>query len=203
VTLSTFVSCGLLGLLVGGCVPEALLGGQQASQDQDEDTDTTEDVDDDSPSLQEVEGTCTSWKYAYCDAIEACSAFVSREQCELDLGWLICRPDAELESCERRIEDALNDDECEELPDDCGPSTIADRSRPTELCEDIHHEMCEFRFFCGLEFSTEACLDTLSKTEPCKAFTSFLPTAIDCAEAYSTLGCEEGMPPVCVGALRY
>jgi len=201
--LRTLVAPSLISFLVWGCVPEALLGAQQSSQDTDEDAEDPDDAPDDSPSLEEVEGTCTSWKYAYCDAIEACSAFVSREQCELDLGWLDCKPDADLESCERRIQEALSDDACEDLPDDCGPGTIADRSRPTALCEDIHHEMCEFRFFCGMEVSTEACLDTLSKTEPCAKFTSFLPTAFDCADAYSTLGCDEGMPAACVGALRY
>ncbi len=179
------------------CAPSTLLEDQERESFQKEESKSTAKR---SPT---GEGTCDDWKFAYCDAIDACGAFTSREQCELDLGWLICRKDAPLGSCEQAIRTAVKSDSCEELPLDCAPATIADRSLPTELCEDIHREMCEFRFFCGLEFSTEACLETLAHTEPCEEFTSFLPTAVECAEAYSTLGCEQGMPKVCAGALRY
>lgn len=184
-----------------GCDPSALLGAQPDPTDEEPEEDEENEPDPTPPDVPA--GTCTSWKYAYCDAIVACSAFVSREQCELDLGWLVCQSKADLGKCEQKIRAALEDEDCEELPQDCGPSTIADRSMPRELCEEIHREMCEFRFFCGLEFSTEACLETLTRTEPCDAFTSFLPTAVDCAEAYGKLGCEEGMPSVCKGVLRY
>lgn len=186
------------------CDPEGLLGGSQSSTDDEKagDTSASDDRDDrDYPDAPE--GSCNAWKYAYCDAIVACSAFVSREQCELDLGWLVCKESAPLGKCQQKIERALEKEACEDLPKDCGPSEIADRTLVTELCENIHTEMCEFRFFCGLEFSTDACMDSLSQVEPCGAFTSFLPTAVDCAEAYSTLGCEQGMPPVCAGSLRY
>ena len=179
------------------CDPEALLGGNSGEEQTDDDTGVDDRDYPDAP-----EGSCNAWKYAYCDAIFECSAFVSREECELDLGWLVCKDDAPLGKCQQKIERALKDKECKDLPDDCGPAAIADRSLVTELCENIHTEMCEFRFFCGLEFSTEACMDSLSQTEPCGSFTSFLPTAVDCAEAYSTLGCEQGMPPVCAGCLR-
>ena len=177
------------------CAPQSLLDAQE---------DSFEPQPDDPNSYPDApEGSCTSWKYAYCDAIAACSAFVSREQCELDLGWLECLSDAPLEKCEAKIRKALDDEDCDALPQDCGPKTIADRTKPTQLCEEIHAEMCEFRFFCGLEFSSDACMETLSLTEPCEKFTSFVPTAVECSEAYSKLGCEEPMPRVCAGALRY
>ena len=184
------------------CAEASLLGAQRDAfeEDQGKENETGEDGESNYPDAPA--GTCTAWKYAYCDAIIACSAFIDKDQCELDVGWLVCRDDAPLEKCETAIRTALGEDDCDELPVECGPSAIADRAPVVELCEEIHNEMCEHRFFCGLEFSTESCMDTLSQTEPCTGFTSFLPTAVDCVEAYSTLGCEEGMPKVCAGALR-
>jgi hypothetical protein len=200
-TVNVRLCCSIISLLIPfvgtACAQASLLDSQETSLDQEESSGDVE-LNPDAPK-----GSCTAWKFAYCDAIEACDAFSDREQCELDLGWLVCRDDVPLGGCEQGIRDSLDADDCDALPAKCGPSTIADRSLPTELCEEIHDAMCEFRFFCGLEFSKDACLETLSRTEPCSAFTSILPTAAYCAEAFKTLSCGSGLPEVCAGALRY
>jgi hypothetical protein len=186
-----------------GCVPTSILDGQEGSLDPVDSEDPADSEEEEESYPEAEEGSCTAWKFAYCDAIVACSAFVTREQCELDLGWLVCQDSAPLGECQKKIERAVEDDACDELPEECGPSAIADRTLAIELCQNIHTAMCEQRLFCGLEFSAEACLDSLSRSEPCEAFTSFLPTAVDCAKAYSRLACDEGMPEVCAGSLRY
>lgn len=147
-------------------------------------------------------GSCSAWKFAYCDAIDACSAFETREECELDLGWLQCRDDAPLGACQELIEDALKDEACEELPGECGPGAIADRSIVSQLCEEIHLAYCEHRLICGLEFSFDACLETIARVEPCDSFTSTLPGASDCAQAYTRAECDGKAPEVCIGVLR-
>lgn len=189
------------GIMPLGCIDPGLLGmNEQAAEQDTADDETPESEDPDYPDAED--GTCSAWKFAYCDAIDACSAFDTREQCELDLGWLVCLPDAPLQSCQEKIEKAVKDKACDDLPQDCNPAEIADRSLPYQLCLDIHTSLCEYRLYCGLELSLDGCVETLNRTEPCDSFTSFLPTAVDCAEAFTTLACGDPLPEVCVGSLR-
>lgn len=189
-------------LLLFGCDLSDLVGGEAAptAEEPEPETDKGQDDHTDYPDVED--GTCSSWKFAYCDAIAACSAFETRQECEFDLGWLVCTEDAPLAKCQTKIEAALKNDDCEALPQDCTPDEIADRTLPHELCQEIHVALCEYRLYCGLELSLEGCVETLDRVEPCDSFTSFLPTAVDCADAYDMLGCGQPMPQVCAGSLR-
>jgi hypothetical protein len=192
-----------LGLAGAGCDPADLFSGNnQTKTDEAERAEKNQDAEDERDFPDAEDGTCSAWKFAYCDAIVECSAFVTREECELNLGWLVCKEDAPLGSCQARIERAVEKEECDDLPEDCSAAQIADRTLATQLCKDIHVALCEHRLFCGLELSLDGCIETLARVEPCEEFTSFLPTAVDCTEAYSVLGCGEPMPEVCAGSLR-
>jgi hypothetical protein len=192
-----------LGLF--GCMVTDMLAGDKGQSQSGDDEAETPEIPEDSPPYDrdDTEGTCHGWKYAYCEAIAACDAFSSREQCELDIGYVICREDAPLAECEAAIDAAVKAKKCSELPPECGPSTIADRTIPSMLCEDVHEAICEYGLYCGLELSMEGCLNSLARTEPCDSFTAAWPGAYECADAYSMLQCGGAMPDVCVGSLRY
>ncbi len=200
----------LLLLILGpssltGCMVTDMLTGNNGGEDSADEDAEMQEFPIESPPYDrgDSEGTCHGWKYAYCDAIAECDAFSSREQCELDIGYVICRADAPLAECEAAIDAAVEAKKCEDLPPACSPSVIADRTIPTQLCQDMHEAICEYGLYCGLELSLEGCMNSLARTEPCDAFTAAWPGAYECADAYSMLSCGESMPQVCLGSLRY
>lgn len=157
----------------------------------------------DTPDYEAEPGSCNDWKISYCEAVEECSAFSTTEDCQLDLGYVRCHEDAPYTSCQERIDKALDEKSCKELPDDCNPADIADRTIPTQECRAIQDAICEFNLFCGYEFSTESCLASLETSAPCGAFTAVLPESESCVEAISMLGCSDPIPTICSGVLRY
>lgn len=191
----------LLPTLLPGCMATDLLTGGNQGGDEDEAV-APEAPEREPYDRRGTEGTCHGWKFAYCEAIAQCDAFSSREQCEVDVGYVICREDAPLGECEAAIDAALEADRCEDLPPECSPTYIADRSTPQKLCEEMQAAICEYGLYCGLELSEDGCLDSLARTEPCSDFTAALPGAYECADAYSMLSCGSAMPEVCRGALR-
>jgi len=203
-----FVTSGLLlaALFLSGC-EEFLsgLGGGQPEPDegQEQEDDSGTGGNQASPNYEAEPGSCNDWKISYCEAVEECSAFSTSADCQLDLGYVRCHEDAPFTSCQERIDEAVRSKSCEELPDDCNPSEIADRSVPTRECRAIHDAICEFNLFCGYEFSTESCLASLETSSPCGAFTAVLPESEACIDAISTLGCSDPFPGICAGVLRY
>lgn len=148
------------------------------------------------------EGSCNAWKVSYCDAIEQCDAFADREQCEIDIGYVRCKEDAPFAWCDTEIRKSLKDDACGELPSECAPAEIADRTVPTQYCEDLHEEMCEWSLFCGYEVSVESCMATKDTSEPCDQYIAVWPGIEDCLEAWATLACDEAAPEICRGLFR-
>jgi len=189
------VSCGLVSIL-SGC--------SAGNLDFGDGTDTGETTPNDGASpydRSESEGTCDGWKFAYCDAIAACSAFESREQCELDLVHMDCLPDAPIESCAAEIDAAVESEKCDELPFECSPVNIADRSEANARCEEIHEAQCEFRLFCGLDFNLEACLSDAALKEPCGDFLAAKPEASECANDIAKTACDSPAPASCINVL--
>lgn len=152
---------------------------------------------DDPQDTDSPPGSCNAWKIGYCNAVTRCS-FESREQCELDVGYLMCRDDAPLGACIERMSEA----ECSAMPSDCRPAAIADRTLPTEVCRELQAEHCEWSLYCGYEFSLEGCQVNLAAAQPCTEFTAVLPGYEQCLEEYRTLPCNGQLPASCEGLLR-
>lgn len=142
-------------------------------------------------------GTCNAWKVSYCKAVARCS-FDSRAKCETDVGYVMCLEDAPFGACAKALDEA----KCDEMPDHCGPQTIADRTLPTSVCRDMQREICEWSLYCGYEFSLEGCQATLAQAQPCGEFTAVLPGYEQCLLDWRTLPCDVQMPPSCEGILR-
>lgn len=194
--ISLFLNVGL----VSGCEEFGLPGGSSASEpaDQEDDTggkDTTREY-------SAEPGSCNDWKISYCEAVESCSAFSTQKECEVDVGYVRCAQDAPFGSCRARIDKALAEGACDELPTDCDPVEIADRSVPASECGDIYGAICEFGYFCGAELSIESCLASLQASSPCSQFTAVLPQSEACVDAISVQGCGDPLPAICTGVLR-
>lgn len=185
----------LTALSCGGCVEVGLPG---SSGDQVQPGSTAPRAD----SGDVEEGSCDAWKVAYCDAIDQCDAFSNQQECEIDVGYVRCKEDAPLSRCQLEIEEALSRDECGELPAGCTPTDIADRTVPTQSCERLHEEMCEWSLFCGYELSVESCMATKSTSEPCDQYTAVWPGITDCLDGWATLACDESAPEICRGLFR-
>lgn len=142
-------------------------------------------------------GSCNAWKVSYCDAVSRCS-FGTRQKCELDVGYLMCREDAPVAECAEAIAEAS----CGNMPAGCGPADIADRTLPRQVCEDLQKEICEWRLFCGFDFTLEGCRLNLEAAQPCREFTAVLPGYEQCLEDYRRLPCDVQVPSSCEGLLR-
>lgn len=149
------------------------------------------------------EGTCDAWKVSYCKAVARCSSFERRQECEDDVGYVICFPDADTAGCQKEIEAALDDDACEELPTDCGPNELADRTEPFAACRDIYEAICEWNIACTLFESLDGCITRLETDAPCSDYTAALyPNVEPCIEAYRRLSCGDSPPAECDHVLR-
>lgn len=176
----------------------------EAEQEEAGDGDGDGDGGDDGEGGYEAEpGSCNAWKISYCEAIEQCSAFATQQDCQVDVGYVRCLSDAPVERCGEEIDAALKKDACEELPTDCTPQQLADRTVPRQLCQDIYQELCEFDFFCGATVSTETCVASLETSTPCTSFTAVLPQGENCVAAIRRLSCGDALPQECVEVLRY
>lgn len=152
----------------------------------------------DAPDREPVEpGSCNAWKVSYCDAVTRCS-FGARQECEADVGYVMCQDDAPVGACA----EALDEASCGKMPKDCTPADIADRTLPTAVCRALHEEICEWSLYCGYEYSLEGCQVNLARTQPCHEFTAVLPGYEECLAAYRTLPCDVATPPGCEGLLR-
>lgn len=186
-------------LLLPGC-PELGFGpgGGAAETPEGED----EDADDDQEYTAEP-GSCNAWKISYCKAIDECDAFSSQEECEIDVGYVRCLDSAPVAKCVDDIDSALEKNKCGNLPSECTPEYIADRTIPTALCGEIYRAMCDFNVFCGLETSVESCISAMNVGAPCTEFTAAWPGAEVCPDLIDQMGCNAQIPSECVGVLRY
>lgn len=187
----------VMGLLLGatGCL-ELGMGGSGSS---DSGGDSSDDEDDADAS----ETACNDWKVAYCDALEQCESFSSRDECENDVGFVVCKASAPVEVCRTEIRAALREGSCEDLPgSECAPEEVADRSLPKAACEALHEEVCELQLDCGLTYTAEECLAELGAADPCTDYYAVWPGIDACLEAYPQLGCSDALPEVCMGILR-
>ncbi len=148
-------------------------------------------------------GSCNAWKISYCNAIEECDAFSSHEECQIDVGYVRCLDSAPVAKCADEIDRALEKKKCGELPSECTPQKVADRTVPTQLCEEIYRAMCDFNVFCGLEISVESCIAAMNVGAPCTEFTAAWPGAEVCPDLIDQMGCRAQIPSECVGVLRY
>ncbi len=190
-------------LLVGaanasfGCVPVDSMDAAQedAEADGGDDQDPQGENDGEGPDAEP--GSCNAWKISLCDAVTRCS-FNTEEECETDVGYVMCQDDAPLARCARELEDA----DCDELPKDCEARDIADRSLPGQVCQDLQEASCEWSLTCGYELSLESCLANQAAAQPCSEFTAVLPGYEDCLEAVRFLPCDGTLPASCQGLLR-
>lgn len=156
------------------------------------------DGDRDAEDREPVEpGSCNDWKVSYCDAVSRCS-FGTRQECEIDVGYLMCREDAPFAECAQAIGEAS----CGNMPPGCGPADIADRTLPREVCQELQKEICEWRLYCGYDFSLEGCQINLAAAQPCGEFTAVLPGYEECLADYRRLPCDVEVPSSCEGLLR-
>lgn len=147
--------------------------------------------------------SCNDWKVAYCEALEECSAFSSRDECENDVGYVVCKEGAPVGKCHSEIRSALREGACSALPgSECTPEEVADRTAPKAACEALHAEVCELQLYCGLTYTTEECRSELSAADPCSNYYAVWPGIDACLEAYPKLGCHDSLPEVCMGILR-
>ncbi len=182
---------GFFALLFVGCVPVDSMD----AAGQDGATGGTGGGGDDGPTADP--GTCNAWKISFCDASTRCS-FNTEEECEADVGYVMCKADAPFAACA----EALDDADCDELPKGCDPRDIADRSLPTQVCQDLQAATCEWSLTCGYELSYESCVASQAQAQPCGEFTAVLPGYEDCLAAYRTLPCDGTLPESCQGILR-
>lgn len=183
---------GLLALPFFACVPAGSMDGVNADGTGGA---TSGEGGGDGPTADP--GTCDAWKIAFCGATTRCS-FDTKEECETDVGYAMCRQDAPLGKCA----EALEDSKCDELPKDCDPRDIADRTLPTAVCEDLQAAACELSLTCGYELSYEGCLANQAAAQPCGEFTAVLPGYEECLDAYRTVPCDGTLPESCRGLLR-
>jgi hypothetical protein len=147
-------------------------------------------------------GSCDAWKVAYCNAVAACNAFESEESCKVRVGYVQCLEDAPVGDCADEMDAAVEKERCEDLPQDCGPSDIADRTYPNRACNDLYEAFCERSLFCGTASDLESCQSGLNATDPCSSFTAVLPTYDDCLAGVKELACQEQTPASCTGVLQ-
>lgn len=193
---ASVLTCGAL-LLPVGCLavelqdPEAEGTGGTGPSDGADDGENPGDREPVEP------GSCNAWKVSYCDAVSRCS-FGTRQECEIDVGYVMCREDAPVAECAEAIEEAS----CGDMPSGCSPTSIADRSLPTEVCQELQTEICEWSLYCGYDFSLEGCQIDLAAAQPCGEFTAVLPGYEECLADYRRLPCDVQVPPSCEGLLR-
>lgn len=192
--------CSCTSLLLG-CEEFGLPGS--APDAQETSSEDSEDRDRQSVQFSAEPGSCNDWKISYCEAVEECSAFSTTEECQIDVGYVRCASGAPFKDCQERIDAAVSEGACSELPDDCNPAQIADRTVPQQACKDIYGAICELGFFCGSELSIESCLASLQTSTPCEQFTAVLPESEECIDALSVQACGDPLPPICNGVLRY
>lgn len=193
----TLLSALLVGCcaLIAGCLPVEL---EQSGQEGSGGTGGDDDDDDVDPDREPPEpGSCNSWKVSYCDAVARCS-FGTRKECETDVGYVMCLEDAPFGECAEAIDEAS----CGDMPAQCDPADIADRTLPTAVCQELQKEICEWSLFCGYDFSLEGCEADLARAQPCGEFTAVLPGYEECLADYKTLPCDVQLPPSCEGLLR-
>jgi hypothetical protein len=178
-----------------GCVPVQNMEGAEEDGALDGGDDQDPQGDGDGPNAEP--GTCNAWKISLCDAVTRCS-FDTQEECETDVGYVMCKADAPVGRCARELEDA----DCDELPKDCDARDIADRSLPQKVCQDLQEASCEWSLTCGYELSLEACLANQASVQPCSDFTAVLPGYEDCLEAVRFQPCNGTLPASCQGLLR-
>jgi hypothetical protein len=198
VSLTGLLSCTSLLL---GCEEFGLPGS--APDVVDEGSEESSDRDRESVQPSAEPGSCNDWKISYCEAVEECSAFSTTEECQIDLGFVRCASNAPFKDCQERIDAAIAGGVCSDLPTDCNPEQIADRTLPAQACQDIYGAICELGFFCGSELSFESCLASLLTSTPCDQFTAVLPESEQCIDALSVQACGDPLPPICNGVLRY
>lgn len=174
------------------------MGGTPSGGDSSDEGDGDGDTD-----SGEEGASCNDWKVAYCDALDACETFSSREECENDVGFLVCKGDAPVDRCHTEIRAALREHACDDLPgSECAPEEVADRSLPKAACEALHQEVCELQLSCGLTYNTEECMAELGAADPCSEYYAVWPGIEPCLEAYPKLSCSDVLPDVCMGILR-
>jgi hypothetical protein len=146
---------------------------------------------------------CDAWKVSYCKAVSKCASFELRDDCESDIGYAICSETAPVQECTTSIDAALKANACDELPSDCGPKAIADRTEPTKACREIYTAICEWALYCSASESIDSCVAKLEVDNPCADYTAALYPNLDaCVSAYGTLNCGEAPPLECDHILR-
>ena len=198
-SLSGCLEIGLPGLTGSGGDDESEAESESDDSDSSKGSSATTPGDESSPE----EGSCDAWKISYCDAVAACESFADREECENDVGFLVCHPEAPIARCQKEIDAALDADECRELPGaECTPERVADRSYAVAACQAMHQEVCEWSLFCGIEQSYESCLANQDAADPCTEYFAVWPGIDPCLQGLSRLACNEPLPDVCRGIFR-
>ncbi len=142
-------------------------------------------------------GSCDAWKISLCDAVTRCS-FDTKDECETDIGYVMCKKDAPLARCAEKLSSAS----CSKLPKDCDARDIADRTLPGQVCQDLQEASCEWSLTCGYELSFESCLQDQRAAQACDEFTAVLPGYEECLAAVRRLPCDGQLPTACKGLLR-
>ncbi|MCH2107955.1 MAG: hypothetical protein MK135_01390 [Polyangiaceae bacterium] len=189
-----------------GCVSFDLGGGppEQSPPPQEEASNSANQASQENTpaDFENAVGTCNGWKLAYCDAVVTCSAFSARQECEDQIGYLICKDDAPYARCEAEIRAAVEADDCDALPTDCNPQDLADREAPIAACQEIADAHCEWALTCGFELNYDSCRAELQATSPCENYTAVNPGLEECLQSYLTRSCDGDVPEACLGLLQ-
>ena len=163
----------------------------------DEDSETSNNNSEDVPI-----SSCNGWKIAFCDSVDACDAFTTRSECEADVGYIECKSNVDFGQCVYDINQAIDSATCNQLPANCRPKDIADRTTPTAACEAIADSYCEWTLTCGGLETYDTCRARLSLEQPCSDYLAVQPGLEDCLAAYLRHPCISEIPTECSGLLR-